>query len=79
MYVKLMTNDGKNDNDQGKLFSMVPIGAKDYFKFAKVDGKVCLVINTWLGEELITPLEGNAYVMNTDGKTIASYGWPQEA
>ena len=79
--LKLMSEQDLPDDNTAKDFTLVQIGDKDVLKFLRTGEsgvyreytcKVIALVTLPDGSEECYPLVGNAYVMNANGKTIAS-------
>lgn len=82
LYVKIMSDQDMPDTDPYKNYSIVMVGAKQTMHFADnpVGGtdrkypRYVLRVYSEDGSEESYELNGNAYVMNDTGKTIATHG-----
>ena len=72
MFVKIMGSEDCPDADSRKTFSLVSDATLCHF--ARVDGEAVAYIETESGKQLAESVPGNAYVMNSDGVTVATYG-----
>lgn len=78
--LKLMSGEDLPDNDSRKNFTLIQIEPSELLQFHDrgeqgedaSDTRVYVVIRTRDGAEQSYDLVGNAYVMNAQGKTIAS-------
>lgn len=79
MYVKMMSGENLSDTDPYKRFELLNIGDKDRLAIKLqeyVDGSsshAILVIFYENGETENFCMDGNVYIMNQNGKTIAHY------
>lgn len=82
MYLKLMSDQNLPDSDPSHDFVMIQLGDKDELAFARQtlsNGAQCpdstvvsAIITCEDGSQREIRLTGNAYVLNAQGKTIAS-------
>lgn len=77
--LKLMAEDDLPDDDPTKDFTLIQITDDEVLQFLRTGGeyreytcRVVAIIKRRDGSEMPYPLVGNAYVMNAQGKTIAS-------
>jgi hypothetical protein len=79
--LKLMSEQDMPDDDPAKDFTLVQITDDEVLQFLRTGEsetyreytcKVVALIKRRDGSEMPYPLVGNAYVMNENGKTIAS-------
>lgn len=72
MYLKIMSAENAADSDLRKMFTLYAHVTS--VEFLRIDGRA--VANTFFadGDEEGFAVPGNAYVMNEDGKTVASFG-----
>ena len=80
LYIKMMADEDKPDTDQWKDYTMFTVESNETFSFEKehVDAanrvRYYLQISKKDGSFISTALTGNVYIMNEQGKTIASHG-----
>lgn len=78
MYIKLMSDENLADTDATKRFAMITVGDKDkvdfkYQEYLDKPPEPVLVITEESGDTTPYFMEGNVYIMNQNGKTIAHY------
>lgn len=72
--IKIMSGENLADSDVGKGFKIILVDANTPFEFGHSPTSGEPYVQIWCkGESVQHPLTGNAYVMNEDGKTIASF------
>lgn len=72
--IKIMSGENLADSDVGKGFKIILVDASTPFEFGRCPKTGDPYVQIWnKGESVQHPLTGNAYVMNEDGKTIASF------
>lgn len=83
LYLKIMSDQNLPDSDSCKDFTLYQISDKDRLSFERRSSTceeeaginvVYAVIDSENGERVEHWLTGNAYVLNAQGKTIASRG-----
>jgi hypothetical protein len=80
LILKMMSNQDLPDNDCAKNFDLIPVGPRDRLRFVddcSYEGQpgihlLATIDRGETGQHEIYPMEGNAYVMNLQGKTIAT-------
>lgn len=76
MFLKIMSDDGLADKDYRKKFKMIEVTQFEFYKEQTEDRVVpvpCVSYTDLLGKEQFQIVEGNVYVMNSQGKTIESW------
>lgn len=78
LYVKIMSSEDLADTDPYKNYSIVPVENDQVMQFVRnqdpLESKYVLLVNSPDGGDETHVLNGNAYVMNEHGKTIATHG-----
>lgn len=72
MFLKIMSGEDAPDSDSRKTFQLLDHVASA--EFERENGRALAHVLFVSGEEESYPLEGNAYLMNDAGKTVASFG-----
>lgn len=75
LYLKAMSGEDMPDEDSRKHYTLFPIPDDSALSFGKSDQIPDGVRASWYANEGLRTieLEGNAYVLNAQGKTIASH------
>ncbi len=82
LYVKIMSGEDLEDTDQRKHYTIVPVENNEVMRFAENEGwetadppfpRFILEVHAPDGGRETHALTGNAYVLNENGKTIASH------
>lgn len=78
-YLKIMDDDGYADTHSAKGFRLIPLDAGDVVEYSPNDPlsyalKVTRACHAGEDKPLVFFPEGNVYIMNSEGKSIASYG-----
>jgi hypothetical protein len=75
MYVKIMGDENAPDSDPRKTFNIYAVDSAEFYRDSEGRARVFLnrSVDGVEGDEDL-PVIGNAYIMNAEGKTIASMG-----
>lgn len=75
LYLKAMSGQGMPDDDASHNFTLFPIPDDSALSFGASDENPGGIRASWFTSEGLRTieLEGNAYVLNAQGKTIASH------
>ncbi|CAJ2904745.1 Uncharacterised protein [Burkholderia pseudomallei] len=75
LFLKCMSDQDLPDEDQSKHYTLYPIPDRSALSFGASDVNPKGVRASWFTEDglMTVELEGNAYVLNAQGKTIASH------
>ncbi len=78
LYVKIMSGEDLSDTDQKKHYTIVPVQNSEVMRFCTNEEgegqeKYALEVHHPDGTHESHALTGNAYVMNEQGRTIASH------
>jgi hypothetical protein len=81
LYLKAMSDENLADTDPMKHYTLHPIPDDSALSFGASDIRENGVRASWFTNRGLQTVEltGNAYVLNAQGKTIASHGIPGKA